>query len=206
LSNKVFIKGQKGAQKFMSYIPQCTRDIALCSSTKLWLKKGGVGEGESWCKMMGRSWEWGLGIGDESIVMVERVKYLNVLSKLGLISSSLQSKLCFGFLQLTLHTQSIPTSSYIMTSTQYFGWNTVFKYDETKSELVLTGPGIMWVFFFLINTWEVLVVSSFLKLSYQSHFGSVLRLVLISCKDPQSSIFFLLWYHKKILIKLCTVP
>jgi hypothetical protein len=71
--------------------------------------------------MMGRSWEWGLGIGDESIVMVERVKYLNVLSKLGLISSSLQSKLCFGFLQLTLHTQSIPTSSYIMTSTQYFG-------------------------------------------------------------------------------------
>jgi hypothetical protein len=71
--------------------------------------------------MMGRSWEWGLGIGDESIVMVERVKYLNVLSKLGLISSSLQSKLCIGFLQLTLHTQSIPTNSYIMTSAQYFG-------------------------------------------------------------------------------------
>jgi len=71
--------------------------------------------------MMGRSWGGGLGMGDESIVMVERVRYLNVLSKLGLISSSLQSKLCFAFLQLTLHTQSIPTSCYIMTSTQYFG-------------------------------------------------------------------------------------
>jgi hypothetical protein len=43
-------------------------------------------------------------MGDESIVMVERVKYLNVLSKLGLISSSIQSKLCF-FATYTAHSE-----------------------------------------------------------------------------------------------------